>query len=65
VQPKPHLFSILHEAAQRSTGGGTVYDALIARCALKARADEIFNWNIRHYQMLGPEVAKRLKTPAL
>jgi predicted nucleic acid-binding protein len=57
--------SLLQEAAQRSIGGRTVYDALIARCALKAGADEICTWNIRHYQMLGPDVAKRLKTPVL
>ncbi len=57
--------SVLREAAQRSISGGSIYDALIARCALKAGADEIFPWNIRHYQMLGPEVAKRLKTPVL
>ncbi len=44
---------------------GPSYDALIARCALKAGADEIFTWSIRHYQLFGPEVAKRLKTPVL
>jgi len=57
--------SVLQEAAQRSIRGGAVYDALIARCALKAGVDEIFTWNVRHYQVLGPEVAKRLRTPAV
>jgi predicted nucleic acid-binding protein len=55
--------SVLKEAAQRYISGGTIYDALIARCALKVGADEIFTWNIARYQMLGPEVARRLKTP--
>jgi len=56
--------STLQEAAQRYIIGGTIYDALIARCALKSGADEIFTWNIRHYKLLGPEVAKRIRTPA-
>jgi len=55
--------AVLQEVAQRQISGGTIYDALIAHCALKVGADEIFTWNIRHYQMLGPEITKRLKTP--
>lgn len=57
--------AVLQQAAQRHIRGGTVYDALIAHCALKAGADEIYTWNIRHYEMLGPEIVKRLKTPSL
>jgi predicted nucleic acid-binding protein len=56
--------SVIQEAAGRLIGGATIYDALIARCALKSGADEIFTWNIRHYQLLGTEVVGRLKTPA-
>ncbi len=43
--------------------GGTIYDALLAYCALKSGAEVIYSWNIRHYQLLGPDVAKRLSTP--
>jgi predicted nucleic acid-binding protein len=43
--------------------GGAIYDALLAGCALKARAETIFTWNIRHYAQLGPKIAPRLQTP--
>jgi predicted nucleic acid-binding protein len=43
--------------------GGTIYDTLLAHCALKARAEEIYSWNTRHYQQFGPEVVARLRTP--
>jgi len=43
--------------------GGAIYDALIARCALKARAEKIFTWNIRHFRLFGSEVEKKLRTP--
>ena len=43
--------------------GGVIYDALLAACALKAKAESLFTWNIRHYGQFGPEVAGILKTP--
>ena len=43
--------------------GGTIYDALLAACAIKAEAKALFSWNVRHYQQFGPEVAGILKTP--
>jgi predicted nucleic acid-binding protein len=43
--------------------GGTIYDALLAGCALKSQARHLFTWNIRHYEQLGPEVSRLLKTP--
>jgi predicted nucleic acid-binding protein len=39
------------------------YDALLAACAIKANAETIYSWNMRHYSMLGPEVAARLRRP--
>ena len=53
----------LKSAAAVGIVGGTVYDALLARCALKAGATTIYTWNVRHFQQLGPEIAQRLKTP--
>jgi hypothetical protein len=58
-------FAAIREAAVNRVSGGAIYDALIARCAIQAGADEIFTWNIRHYQLLGSEVSKRIKTPSL
>ena len=43
--------------------GGTIYDALLAQCATNVKAETIYTWNIRHYQLLGPDVVKRIKTP--
>ena len=43
--------------------GGGIYDAMLARCALKAGAQTIYSWNIRHYALCGPDVLKLLQTP--
>lgn len=43
--------------------GGTIYDALLAQCALKARAKSLYSWNLRHWQQLGPQVQALVKTP--
>lgn len=51
------------DAAAEGLAGGMIYDALIARCALKAHAETIFTWNIDHFRRVGPEVAKRVRTP--
>jgi predicted nucleic acid-binding protein len=55
----------IREAAAKRISGGAIYDALIARCAVQAGADEIFTWNTRHYQLLGAEVSERIKSPVL
>ena len=53
----------LQEAALAGIVGGTIYDALIARCALKAKAGILYTWNVKHFQQFGPEVSRRLRTP--
>lgn len=57
-----------YSAALRSSAtlgilGGTIYDAMLAHCALKADPESIYTWNVRHYQQCGPEILRRLKTP--
>ena len=56
-------FAAISEYSAMGVVGGAIYDALIARCALKARAEKIFTWNIRHFRQFGPEVEKRVRTP--
>jgi len=56
-------YSVIAEAAAEGIVGGTIYDALIARCALKARATTIYTWNVEHFRRCGPDVAKRVRTP--
>ena len=55
--------SALVGAAAEGVLGGTVYDALIACCALKAQATVIYTWNVDDFRRCGPEVAKRVRTP--
>lgn len=57
-------FSIIERAPAEAVTGGLIYDFLLASCALKARADRILTWNVRHFQMLGPDIARKVKTPA-
>jgi len=56
-------YAAIVESAAAGMVGGAIYDALLARCALKARADTLYTWNLKHFQQLGPEVAERTKTP--
>jgi predicted nucleic acid-binding protein len=55
--------SALHKMASIGAVGGTVYDGLIAACALKARADRLYTWNARHFELFGPEVRKLIAKP--
>ena len=53
----------IQRAAEHNIVGGTLYDAVIAACALKAKADTLYTWNIGHFLLLGDDVAKRVRTP--
>jgi predicted nucleic acid-binding protein len=53
----------LREPAALGIVGGGIYDALLGNCALKARAETIYSWNVKHFERLGPEISKRVKTP--
>lgn len=54
---------VLDQSAGAGISGGTIYDALIARCAIKSGAQVIFTLNRRHFQLLGSDVATRVRTP--
>jgi predicted nucleic acid-binding protein len=56
-------FDAIKECALAGITGGTIYDGLLAQCALKAKAELIYTWNVRHYIQFGPEVEKRVRTP--
>lgn len=55
--------SIIREAAENSIVGGLLYDALLGACALKAKADVIYTWNVGHFVRLGDEIEHRVRTP--
>ena len=54
----------ISRAAALGIAGGAVYDLLIACCALKAKADVLYTWNLRHFLRLGDDVAAIARSPA-
>jgi len=62
LTPEEYIAAI-SEYSSRGVVGGVIYDALIAQCARKARAEKIYTWNIRHFRQFGPEIEKRLRVP--
>jgi predicted nucleic acid-binding protein len=56
-------FRAIHQAALNGIVGGTIYDAVLAACAIKARAEIIYTDNETHFRMLGPDVGRRVRRP--
>ena len=56
-------FATIAAATKANISGGAIYDALIARCALKAGADVLYTWNVSDFLRLGPDVARIVRTP--
>jgi predicted nucleic acid-binding protein len=56
-------WAAIADAATTGVVGGLTYDALLGRCALKARAETIYTWNVGHFQQLGTNVARLIRTP--
>jgi predicted nucleic acid-binding protein len=56
-------YAAIKESAEADITGGAIYDALIARCALKAKADRIYSWNTGHFERFGAAIGDRLTTP--
>ncbi len=46
--------SLLREAPSNAIVGGRTYDAVIARCAVKAKASALLTFNQRHFRALAP-----------
>jgi len=56
-------FDVVETAPALGISGGAIYDAVIARCALKAKAQTLYTWNTRHFSRLGVEIASRTREP--
>ena len=54
-------YAAIEQACAMGVTGGAVYDALIANCALKAKAEILYTWNVRHFEQLG--IVRRVQTP--
>ena len=56
--------AFLREAVGSGIQGGTIYDALLLKCAAKAAVDRIYTLNLRHFQTIAaPEFIKKLSEP--
>jgi predicted nucleic acid-binding protein len=55
--------SAIRHAAELGVSGGTIYDALIARCAVKANVDTLYTWNQKHFEQIASAIGAQLKTP--
>ena len=53
----------LQAAATLGIVGGSIYDAMLAQCALKAEAETVYTWNRRHYTLCGPDIQQRIQIP--
>ena len=53
---------VLAEVAASKIVGGGIYDANIGRCAVKAKAEAIYTWNLKHFSRLGVDIAARVRT---
>jgi predicted nucleic acid-binding protein len=56
-------WAAIASAAESGVVGGSTYDAQLARCALKAKVETIYTWNVGHFQQLGSHVSRLIKTP--
>lgn len=56
-------FQLVEETAALNLTSGAIYDAIIGQCAVKADAESIYTWNVKHFLRLGPAVACRVKLP--
>jgi predicted nucleic acid-binding protein len=62
LDPREYRLAI-REAATAGIVGGTIYYALLGRCALKSRATRIYTWDVGDFQRLSTEIAEKARTP--
>jgi predicted nucleic acid-binding protein len=53
----------IEEAAGEGVVGGSIYDALLGQCAIKAGATRILTWDVGDFLRLGPEIAAKVQAP--
>jgi predicted nucleic acid-binding protein len=56
-------FRVAEACADAGLAGGAIYDAIHGYCALKAKAEIIYTWNIKHFLRLDPALADRVRAP--
>jgi predicted nucleic acid-binding protein len=56
-------YETIQQAAERGFSSGRIYDALLLRCAAKVKAEVIYTWNLKHFQVIDPKQAHKIRTP--
>ena len=56
-------YSTLQQTAERNLTGGRIYDALLLRCAIKAKAETLYTWNLKHFEPSTHGFFGKVKTP--
>jgi predicted nucleic acid-binding protein len=56
-------FATIQAASAAGIAGGSIYDAILGHCALKSGARSVYTWNLKDFKRLGPEIARRARTP--
>ena len=56
-------FELLEEAAAGHIAGGAIFDAILGKCALKAKAEVLYTWNVKDFARLSPTIARRVRQP--
>ncbi len=57
------VFQTIRHTAALKLRRVIIYDALLLACARKVEAERIYTWNVRHFQMVAPDLAERIMTP--
>ncbi len=55
--------AVIEQASQMGLAGGSVYDALIARAAQKAKVDKLLTFNIDRFLRVWPEGKRIIRRP--
>ncbi len=56
--------ALIREAALSGIQGGTIYDAVLLKCAEKTEVERVFTLNLKHFQAIAPKsVASHISSP--
>ena len=57
------VYQTIQRTASLKLSGGIIYDALLLACARKIAAEHIYTWNVKHFQLVAPDLKDRILTP--
>ena len=56
--------TLIRDAATVGIQGGTIYDAVLLKCAAKANPERIYTLNLKHFQAVAPvDISRSLASP--